>query len=551
MKRTVVAVLVVTISTALAARMKAVSAQSSQGAFHFVPNSLVLTRSVYVGGADTVVIGENLPRGCAGGANGSSVVAVPTISNGVVNVTVPCGIASDNGEFPNLNDTHNVWNNAATDGSFGISSPIFLDNLTSEGHLLGTLPIPADRIVTSFSSKSELALNLSVDGRSLTFMGYHGGPGCGGGPVSPTAPNLIDVSASSTPGICDPTNPVISSSESTPIVPTAYYRAVAEVDANGNLSVTDGNAYSGDNGRAAIKGGNGMYYMAGNDNSGNLSKKQLTITPIGIELINATGAETLAPGGMPPVPPSIGMIGRLLFGSDKPGKDTNFRGLTIFDNTLYVSKGSGGNGINTVYQVGSAGTLPTGSAADLAAVPITILPGFPTAPASTSTAFPFGMFFANSSTLYVCDEGDGVMVSPPVNGNVADAQSLATAGVQKWVLQNGTWVMLYVLQNGLDIGVPYSVDNYPASLKPATGGCRNMTGRVNGDGTVEIWAITSTISANGDQGADPNKLVKVTDLLSAATQPTSGSGIGTFRTIRAAKAGEVFRGVAFAPTDHP
>lgn len=405
--------------------------------------------------------------------------------------------------------------------------------------------------MTSFSSKSELALNLSVDGRSLTFMGYHGGPGCGGGPVSPTAPNLIDVSASSTPGICDPTNPVISSSESTPIVPTAYYRAVAEVDANGNLSVTDGNAYSGDNGRAAIKGGNGMYYMAGNDNSGKLSKKQLTITPIGIELINATGAGTLPPGGMPPVPPSIGMIGRLLFGSDKPGKDTNFRGLTIFDNTLYVSKGSGGNGINTVYQVGSAGTLPTGSAADLAAVPITILPGFPTAPASTSTAFPFGMFFANSSTLYVCDEGDGVMVSPPVNGNVADAQSLATAGVQKWVLQNGTWVMLYVLQNGLDIGVPYSVDNYPASLKPATGGCRNMTGRVNGDGTVEIWAITSTISANGDQGADPNKLVKVTDLLSAATLPTSGSGIGTFRTIRAAKAGEVFRGVAFAPTDHP
>ena len=551
MKRTVVAVLVVTISTALAARMKAVSAQGNQGAFHFVPNSLVLTRSVYVGDADTVVIGENLPPGCAGGANGSSVVVVPTISNGVVNVTVPCGIASDNGEFPNLNDSHNVWNNAATDGSFGISSPIFLDNLTDEGHLLGTLAIPADQIVTSFSSKSELALNLSLDRRSLTFMGYHGGPGCGAGPVSPTAPNLIDISASSTPGICDPTNPVISSSESTPIVPTAYYRAVAEVDANGNLSVTDGNAYSGDNGRAAIKGGNGMYYMAGNDNSGNLSKKQLAITPIGIELINATGAETLTPGGTPPVPPSIGMIGRLQFGSDKPGKDTNFRGLTIFDNTLYVSKGSGGNGINTVYQVGSAGALPAGSAADLAAVPIAILPGFPNTPASTSTAFPFGMFFANASTLYVCDEGDGVLVSPPVNGNVADAQSLATAGVQKWVRQNGTWVMLYVLQNGLEIGVPYSADNYPASLNPATGGCRNLTGRVNGDGTVEIWAITSTISANGDQGADPNKLVKVTDLLSAAILPTSGNGIGTFRTIRAAKAGEVFRGVAFAPTDHP
>jgi hypothetical protein len=161
------------------------------------------------------------------------------------------------------------------------------------------------------------------------------------------------------------------------------------------------------------------------------------------------------------------------------------------------------------------------------------------------------MFFANASTLYVCDEGDGVLVSPPVEGNVADAQSLATAGVQKWVLQNGVWVMQYVLQSGLDIGVPYSVDNYPASLNPATGGCRNMTGRVNGDGTVEIWAITSTISANGDQGADPNKLVKVTDLLAATTLPSGGNGLGTFSTIHGAKAGEVFRGVAFAPSDHP
>ena len=247
------------------------------------------------------------------------------------------------------------------------------------------------------------------------------------------------------------------------------------------------------------------------------------------------------------------MIGRLLFGGDKPGKDTNFRGITIFNNTLYVSKGSGGNGINTVYQVGSAGALPNSSAADLANVPITILPGFPNTAASTSTAFPFGMFFANANTLYVCDEGDGMLVPGQIiNGqpNVADAQSLATAGVQKWVLQNGTWVRLYVLQDGLDIGIPYSLANYPASLNPATGGCRNMTGRVNGDGTVTLWAITSTISANGDQGADPNKLVRVTDRLGATSLPAAGDGWGHFETIRAAKAGEVFRGVAFAPTDH-
>ena len=526
----------------------------SSNQFKFAPDSLVLSRSVYVGDASTVAIGETLPRGCAGGANGSSVVNVPTTSNGTTSVTVPCGVAVDNGEAPNLSDNHNVWNNSGSDGSFGVSSPIFLDNLSTNGKLFGSLPIPTNQMVTSFSSKSELALNRSIDGRSITFMGYQGGPGCGGFPVSPTAPNLVDVSASSTPGICDPTNPVISSFVSTPVVPTAYYRAVAEVDANGGLSITDGNAYSGDNGRAAIKGGNGQYYMVGNDNSGNLSKKQLSTTPIGIELVNATGSETLTPGATAPAPPNVGMIGRLLFGSDKPGKDTNFRGMTIFNNTLYITKGSGGNGINTVYQVGAPGVLPTGTAADLAQVPITILPGFPNTAASTSTAFPFGIWFANATTLYVCDEGDGVLVSPAVNGNVADAQSLATAGVQKWSLVDGTWTMLYVLQDGLNIGVPYSTPNYPASLNPATGGCRNMTGRNNGDGTVDLYAITSTISANGDQGADPNKLVKVKDLLASTTLPVANPGIGRdeqpghFVIIRSAQAGEVFRGVAFAPT---
>jgi hypothetical protein len=524
--------------------------------FQFKEDSLVLSRSVYEGTAETVTIGETLPRGCAGGAKGSTVVAVPLTAGGTTNVTVTCGVASDNGEAPNLSDSHNVWNNSGSDGSFGVSSPIFLDNLTTDGWLVGTLRIPSDQIVTSFSSKSELALNRSIDGKSITFMGYQGGPGCGGFPVSPTAPNLVDVSASSTPGICDPTNSVISSFVSTPVVPTAYYRAVAEVDGDGHLSITPGNAYSGDNGRAAIKGGNGMYYMVGNDNSGNLSKKQLPITPIGVDLINATGAETLVPGGEPPAPPNVGMIGRLLFGSDKPGKDTNFRGMTIFKNTLYITKGSGGNGINTVYQVGSAGVLPTGTAADLATVPITILPGFPNTTASTGTNFPFGIWFANETTLYVCDEGDGALVTPAVNGNVADAQSLATAGVQKWSLVNGTWTMLYVLQDGLNIGAPYGVENYPTSLNPATGGCRNMTGRHNHDGTVTLYAITSTISNNGDQGADPNRLVKVTDLLSATTLPT-GDGdkdrddwVGHFVTIRSAKAGEVFRGVALAPKEH-
>ena len=205
--------------------------------------------------ASTVTIGETLPLGCQGGLTGLT-VNVPLTAGGTTPVTVPCGVATDNGEYPNLLDTHNVWNNANSDASFGVTSPIFLDDITTNGWQLGTLPIPTNQMVTSFTSKSELALNRSVDGQSITFMGYRGGVGCGGSTVSPTRPNLLDVSQSNTPGVCDPTNPVITTFQSNPVVPAAYYRAVAEVDADGHMSFTDGNAYSGDNGRAAIKGGN-------------------------------------------------------------------------------------------------------------------------------------------------------------------------------------------------------------------------------------------------------------------------------------------------------
>lgn len=503
--------------------------------FHFVPKTLVLARSVYVGHASTVTVGETLPPNCIAGN-----VSVPLIAGGSASVAVTCGVATADGTFPG------VFNNANSDGSFGVTSPIFIDDLSTDGHLIDSLPIPTDRVVTSFSSKSELSLHRSTDGKSLTFMGYVGGPGY------PTGPNLLDVSASNTPGVIDPTNPSVSH----------YYRAVTEVDASGHIMITDGNAYSGDNGRAAIKG-DALYYMVGNDNSGNLSKSQLSTTQVGVNLVNSTGAELLVPGQVPPVPPNITMVGRFSVTqvgyktADKPGKDTNFRGITIFNHTLYITKGSGGNGINTVYQVGTPGVLPSGDGATLATVPITILPGFPTTLASgvaldgssnNPVSFPFGIWFANVNTLYVCDEGDGTLVSPPVNGNVATPYSQATAGVQKWTLSNGTWHLAYILNDGLNIGVPYSVPNYPAALNPATGGCRHITGRVHHDGTVSLYVTTSTISPSGDQGADPNKLAKVTDVLNATSLPT-GHGLAKFATIRSARSGEVFRGLDFAPTD--
>jgi len=78
---------------------------------------------------------------------------------------------------------------------------------------------------------------------------------------------------------------------------------------------------------------------------------------------------------------------------------------------------------------------------------------------------------------------------------------------------------------------------------PATDGLRNIIGRNNGDGTATIWAITSTVSGNGDQGADPNKLVVITDTVAAETLPATEK----FSTLQTAGFGEVLRGVSFTP----
>ena len=74
-------------------------------------------------------------------------------------------------------------------------------------------------------------------------------------------------------------------------------------------------------------------------------------------------------------------------------------------------------------------------------------------------------------------------------------------------------------------------------------GLRNLTGRINGDGTVTLWATTSTSSASGDNGADPNKVVEITDRI-AATE-LSQVGNESFTTVAGPVYGTVFRGVGF------
>src|SRR5262249_13450401 len=132
-----------------------------------------------------------------------------------------------------------------------------------------------------------------------------------------------------------------------------------------------------------------------------------------------------------------------------------------------------------------------------------------------------------------------------------------TSKTRKWGFDaiQGKWIYKYTLQAGLHLGVPYTVPGYPTGNHLATGlpwasatdGLRNLTGVVNGDGTATIYAITSTVSGNGDQGADPNTLVTITGTLAAASLPANER----FTTVRAAGFGEVLRGVSWTPGTQP
>jgi hypothetical protein len=449
-----------------------------------------------------------------------------------------------------------VFNNDKADGSFGVTSPVFLDELTPWGQLIDRIKVPTRDLVGSFSSKSELALNLSTNGQDLTFTGYQ----------APVA--ALDVSNSNTPGVIDPTNPVTG----------AYYRVVADLGRDGHFkSFTLTNAYSGNNGRAAILNNDAnVFYTSGNAGNGANPQPNGVILGAGAQIFTRAFEPEFEQSPGDPTPVGSFNITQLGDKGDKIGKDTNFRGLTIYNNVIYYTKGSGGNGINTVYFLDTTGhacpngvglpqpgaQLPTSGIAydpmllqKEGVVPynMCVLKGFPTTLAKNdTTAFPFGLWFANPDTLYVGDEGDGVNTFSTTTGVYTDAAAQTGAGLQKWVFNPvaGSWELAYTLQSGLDLGQPYTVPGYPTGdnaatnlpWAPATDGLRNIVGRVNRDGTATIWAITSTVSGGGDQGADPNKLVAITDRL-AATDP----GSETFDTVRAARSGEVVRGVSFTP----
>jgi hypothetical protein len=540
------------------------------------PNKLLVSIGTWQQDADITAGTTQLPPGCGTRADN------------------PCVTAEAGGDYPS------TFNNAPIDGSFGITQPILLEEINpSSGKPMVILVVPnssttsGDQMVTSFSSKSEMALNQSTDGNDVTFMGY----------VAPVA--AIDVSNSDTPGAMDPTN----SGGTTP-----YYRAVADVNRAGQFQFTETNAYSGNNGRAAIlNSSNDSFYTAGNAGNGSNPEPQGVVEGAGSQIF---APSTLPESGQTPgAPTPLGSFNILQLPmyttADKSAKDNNFRGLTVSNGVIYLTKGSGGNGIDTVYFADTTGTAcpttmnagmktaggvglpasgatlpsaatwtsPTYSNSD-AALGLTaknpgltptnmcILNGFPTDLAKSATNasdYPFGIWFANPDTLYVADEGSGDHTFSSTSGTYTAAAGSTTAGLQKWVFNGNEnkWILAYTIQSGLNLGAPYQVNGaqgqtYPTGdntyvdsngvtqtgpWAPANDGLRNLTGRVNANGTVTLWATTSTVSWSGDQGADPNSLVTVTDNLAASSLPSNES----FSNVIDPTWGQVVRGVSFTP----
>lgn len=535
------------------------------GAGTLQPGNLLVSTSIWQVDPNVVAGTTQLPPGCGGSGD-------------------PCATANAGGSYPS------VFNNAGVDASFGVTQPILLDEITTSGTPVSQLTVPnstqsgvtssSDQMVTSFSSKSEIALNLSTDDNYVDFMGY----------IAPVG--AVDVSNSNTPGVIDPTNPVTGTN----------YRAIAQMDQAGNFHFTETNAYNGNNGRAAIlNSATNTLFLAGNAGNGANPEPQGVVTGSGLQILSPSSSPESSQ--TPGAPKAFGNFNITQLGSaaDKSAKDDNFRGVTVNNNVLYTTKGSGSNGVDTVYFVDTTGTscpsggvgLPSPSATLPAAGSFTsptystsnaalgltssnpgltptnmcILRGFPTTSAKNATDasdYPFGIWFANPTTLYVADEGSGDNVYSSTTNQYTAAAASTTAGLQKWVFNaaSGQWNFAYTLQSGLNLGVPYTPSGYPTGTNsyvnskgntisgpwaPATDGLRNLTGQVNPDGTVSLYAATSTVSWSGDQGTDPNALVSVTDNLAATSLPAGEN----FHTLMAPTNKQIIRGVSFVPVTGP
>ena len=106
--------------TLAAALVASFTAFADGDSAYFFPGNLVVSRSVYDNNPNTIQVGQMLPPNCD-----TTMAAAGS-----------CVTAAYDGTYPT------VFNNAPIDASFGITSKIFLDQITTSGALLTSLEVP-------------------------------------------------------------------------------------------------------------------------------------------------------------------------------------------------------------------------------------------------------------------------------------------------------------------------------------------------------------------------------------------------------------------------
>lgn len=184
---------------------------------------------------------------------------------------------------------------------------------------------------------------------------------------------------------------------------------------------------------------------------------------------------------------------------------TNTRTVDIFNGQLYVGTGSGTfNGVNTV------GTgLPTTTGQT-----ITNLPSMDAVTDTNLSTYDY--FFADANTLYVADD-----------------RTTLSGGLSKWTFNGSVWNLLWSLKN-------FDVNN-DGTNESTTMGIRGLTGQVQSDGSVSLFAITNNHNFGGQTGG--NSLVSFSDLLTGTTI----SGTAKFFTLDTSTQNTTFRGVDIVP----
>ena len=377
----------------------------------------------------------------------------------------------------------------------------------------------------------------------------------------------LDVSNSNTFSLTDPTNPVAST----------FARAVVTLQPDGTVTAVQDNAFSGNNQRAAILDPTtGNYITVGNAGNSGSGTTTATLDALsantGVQVFNPSSStsggafNTTVVGAL--ASGSLGHSNRrpvwLLdraggaFAADKTGKDEGNsaarRSGRMAACTLQRVAVRMELTPSTKFRFPGAVSRPSRMPArrPFRSCPVSRRLSARTgknADGSSGTVLhPFGLFFANATTLYVADEG---------NGTLSDATNEAgnTGGLEKWTFNTTTqqWVLDYTLTNQLLTGVSYSPAGYPTGNNPATNqpwavysdGLRNLSGKVNADGTVTIYGVTSTVSGDTDEGADPNEVVAITDTLADTTASQASSE--AFRVVEGPQNETVYRGLAVVP----